>query len=246
MRSKPFFFNIMALLLLALGFSFPLQIYLLSTQTANEFQDLPSNLTLINYLCMIVFIAMSFFTYTTNRAALFFIPVGLGLVVYNNYMISSYGNDFSFVQATMASIVFGTISFFYLQPKILKCLTDPKYRWWAAKPRFLKSIPIKIFHNGEIIRTSTFDISETGIFVKQDSGLLVNTVKIGEVVSVHLGLGEHEVAIKAKLIRKSIPQGVYPAGAGFQFAPLQSNKDIYRKLSEYIQDMSIKNGLPRE
>lgn len=247
MRSKPLFFNIMALLLFALALSFPVQVYFLYGHSPIEFKAVASKLTIINYLCMFVLIAMSFFTYRTSRAILYLIPVGLVLVIYNNYVVSLYGNDFSFVQTTIASVLFGIICFFYLQPEILKCITDPKYRWWSSKPRFLKSVPIKIFHNGNIIRSATFDISESGIFVREDIELLMNGLKVGEVVKIHLGLNDNEIVLEARLIRKSISdRGVYPAGAGFQFDLLKTNKDIHKKLSEYIQEMSEKSGLPIE
>lgn len=247
MRSKPLFFNIMAILLFALALSFPMQIYFLYGHAILEFEAVASKLTLVNYLCMFVLIAMSFFTYRTSRAILYLIPVGLTLVIYNNYVVSLYGDDFSFVQTTIASVLFGIICFFYLQPEILKCITNPKHRWWAAKPRFLKSVPIKIFHNGNIIKSATFDISETGIFVREDIDFLINTVKVGEIVKIHLNLNDNEIALEAKLIRKSVSnRGVYPAGAGFQFDLIKANKDIQKKVSEYIQQMAEKNGLPIE
>lgn len=227
----------MAGLLLLIAFFFPMQIIMLYGHTPMEFHAILSKLTVMNYLCMFFLIFMSIFTYKSSRALLYLIPVAFSLVAYNNYVVSLYGDDFSFVQTTLASVLFGLICFFYLQPEILKCISNPKYRWWTCKPRFLKRVPIKIFHSGNTIRTATFDISETGLFVKEDEGLKLSELKLGESVKLHIALpDEGEIILEATVVRKAQAKGTYPAGAGLKFNKIE--KEIDKRLSEFVMGLS--------
>lgn len=238
MRVKPLFFNIMAALLLMIAFFFPEQIIMLYGHTPFELTAIASKLTIMNYLCMILLLFMSVFTYRSSRALLYLIPISFSIIVYNNYAVSLYGDDFSFVQTTIASVLFALVCFFYLQPEVLKCITDPSYRWWTCKPRFLKRLPIKIFHAGQTIKSSTFDISETGLFVKEDESLHITGLKLGDKVKLHIALPQDggEIVLEATVIRKARAKGTYPAGAGLRFNKIE--KEIDKKLCDFVSGLS--------
>lgn len=109
-----------------------------------------------------------------------------------------------------------------------------QFRMWRSSRRYKRKLaavlnPIK----GCTIRSNTFDISESGIFVsvrEEDAGQL----EPGQLIRLNLELNTiRHIRCEAVITRAVQASGSYPAGYGIQFIGLDSGER--RRLKKFLQ-----------
>lgn len=217
MKSKPFFFSFMSALFLMLAIAMPIQIVLIYQYSFSDVSAILNKLTTLNWVLMGLFVALSALTYKVNQNVIYLLPVTTLLVTVNNWSVSKYGQNFNLEQTAFATICFLAINLTFYREKVFKCLTLPQFRWWNSDPRTQAAIPIEIKSGLNTIGTFSFDISQTGMFIEEDTLLKLSRLKVGDTIDLSIKLDGKIINKSAKIVRRSNAQGHYPSGIGVQF-----------------------------
>ena len=218
MKTKPMFFNVMPFVFIVLAIALPLQIAMIYRLSPFDFEAIFSKLTPINLLLMLLFGWVAYATKTFDRNIFIALPF-INLVVFvNNYIVGSFGSDFSIFETTLASSAFLALSLSFYGRKVYNVINDSSSRWWLTKPRLQVSYPLTIYTTNETIKTKSFDMSESGLFAIGDNNLeLFQTSKDQEIdLSIHLD--DQVFKFRGKIVRKALSKGKYPEGVGIHFS----------------------------
>lgn len=230
MLMKPKQFYLAPLIMILIALSFPLQVMILYGHQWTETQAIFSKMTSLNWVIAISFMMAAYFYYQASRGILFFAPVLLALVAFNNYIVGSFGADFSLQQTTLATLFSASLFVPLALPSSQIILKDPKRRWWRASKRYSKKVGATLNpYVGEMVEGETFDVSKTGAFVCVEE--LDNLPKIGDTVRVSLKVNSmRRIRCEAVVVRIAEPQGRYPQGMGIRFTEMsKTNEKCFEK-----------------
>ena len=237
MRNKPFIFNLFCLSFLLIALSFPMQIMMIYGHELLEMQAIMSKLTIINHFCIGFLFLNSWLALKGAPVLKWTLPMMIGLVAFNNWIVSKYGADFDFTMTTLATALFTVFTSSILFTKGMDVLDSPDKRWWLIPKRFQKKLPIYLKTATEsFILGKTFDISTTGVFVAIDQTKdhfhkrnQINFVP-GELINLQIPTEDKsDFTCQARVVRKTHGGGVYPGGLGIQF----ENMDLKNRLRLY-------------
>lgn len=222
MNSKPMFFTVMPFVFIALAVAMPLQISVIYDLSPFDFEAIFSKLTPINIMLMFLFAWVAYATKALDRNVFIALPFINLAVFVNNYIVGSFGNDFNIFETTIASSAFMAVSLTFYNQKIYKVLNDRSFRWWQTNPRREMRLPITIHTANDTIRTTTFDISKSGIFALSDNNLeLFQTSKDLE-IDLNIHVDDRVLKCRGKIVRKTLPKGKYPEGVGIHFSQVDN------------------------
>lgn len=216
MHNKPKFVLVVANIFIALAISFPVQIMLVYKHGPLDIIPIFTKLTPLNYILMGLFCFTAYLTYTMNKLIFILLPFLNFFVFMNNFIVAEYGQDFTHAQTIVASTAFLMLTLSFYQKDIYNVYNDMKFRWWLTSPRFKKQIPIRVTVDGETYFSKTFDISKTGMFIETDDLYRIFKIENGKEITVRI-MKERPIDLVAKVVRKSIAKGHYPAGIGIHF-----------------------------
>lgn len=225
MPTKPKFILLMSALFLALAISFPVQIMFMFGYMPWDIIPIVTKLTPLNYLLIAVFSYTAYLTYKTNKLVFVMLPFLNFFVFINNFIVAEYGQIYTHAQTLVASTAFLLLTLSFYQKDIYNVYNDLKYRWWLTSPRFQKKIPIIINYLDETYNCTTFDISKTGMFIKTDDLYRVFKIENNKNIDLVFKIGKQDIKLTAKVVRKSIAKGNYPAGVGVHFNERPDYKD---------------------
>lgn len=217
MPIKPKFITFMGLIFCALALSFPIQIMVLFKFAPWEFISIFSKLTPLNYVLMAFFSYTAYLTFTTNKLVFLVLPFLNFFVFLNNFVVAEYGQVYTHAQTVVASTAFLLLTLSFYQKDIYLVYNDLKFRWWLTSPRFKQKIPVVIEYKGEKYNCQSYDISKTGMFIKADDLFQVFKINNSEEIIIHFKINNKNISLNAKIVRKSISKGQYPAGVGVHF-----------------------------
>lgn len=217
MKNKPLFFTLMPWMLALITLSMPLQIAFIYDISLFEIDAIFSKLTPLNYLLMGLFTWLSYATYKIDKNLFILLPFINLFVFLNNYVVGSFGEDFNIMQTTLASCFFLGITLMYYLRDNYKIISDLKNRWWLTKPRQKIGVPLTIVGSNEMIKTKSFDLSETGLFALNDPDFELFQLPKNKVVDITIHCGAQNLKMRGKLVRKALSKGHYPEGVGIQF-----------------------------
>ncbi len=230
MLMKPKQFYLAPLMMILIALSFPLQVMFLYGHPWTETQAIFAKMTSLNWLIAFAFILGAYFYYQASRGILFFAPVLLALVAFNNYIVGNFGADFSLQQTTIATLLSAGLFVPLALPSSQVILKDPKRRWWRASKRYSRKVGATLNpYVGDMVQGETFDVSKTGAFVCLDE--LDNLPKIGDTVRVSLNVSSmRKIRCEAVVVRIAEPQGRYPKGMGIRFTEMsKTNEKCFEK-----------------
>ena len=217
MKSKPIFFSLMPLVLISLAASMPLQVALIYDISIFEVSAIMSKLTPLNYVLMGLFMWLAFATYKIDKNLFILLPFINLFVFLNNYVVGSFGKDFNLVQTTLASTLFLVMTLTYYHKDNYKIINELKNRWWLTSPRQKLNLPLTITSAKEKIKTSSFDLSKSGLFALNDPDFELFQLPKDKVVEITIHTDDQTLKMKGKLVRKALSKGHYPEGVGIQF-----------------------------
>lgn len=222
MTKKPLFFTLVPLIFAALALSFPLQIMVGYDLSLSQPWAIVSKLTPLNIALMTSFAHIAYMTFAIKSSIFHFLPIVGLLVMMNNYFVATLSEIYTPTQTTLASLIFvGLISSFY-KKEIYRCFHQKNFRWWQTTPRKKISIPLTLYSSDNVIKTRTFDISQTGLFAKNDSEEKILQMLKGEELSVIIHLEDSDLHCRAKVVRKTLGAGRYPSGIGINFSHINT------------------------
>lgn len=236
MRKRPISLNVLIMVLVGVALSFPIQAAVLYGHGITELSSIFHKITILNLFVMILCIVNVPFLLQGSRMMVPALLMALAVVSYNNYVVGSFGLNFSMNTTALASLCFFLLNGFFLDPKVIKVLRDPKKRWWLQSPRKEVSIPLSMnVIRGESYNLKSYNISETGVFIPLDEELLDNERVIeGDIVDIQFALGPlRQVKCQAKVIRSCQKMEKFPSGVGVHFTDMKTPDR--RALKKYIE-----------
>lgn len=241
MKKRPFILVAWALSFALIALSFPLQIGLTYGHSFKELSLIFSKITLLNWL---VISALLVNIPLLLRASLWVsvsLPLTIGLVAWNNYVVAIVGHDFSESQTALATAGFILLNGLIFHPQVMLSLRQPRKRWWLQCPRKKIRVPIQVTSiRGPAIHLNTFDLSATGAFIPFGESFSPQTKYApGKKISLKLSLDLlNEVRCSAEIIRSCPSQGHYPGGLGLRFLDLsrQDRKSLDSYLNRFPQN----------
>lgn len=234
LRPKQFYL-VSALMFLA-ALSFPVQVMWLYGHGFAETGSIFTKLTPLNWLVVSGLLVGSYLYFQASRGIVYFAPVFLATVFYNNYQVGIFAQDFSLVQTSFASLGAGLLFVPLLMPSSQVILKDPKRRWWRRCKRINKEVAATLNpFVGEMIQARTYDISETGAFLALEGGAQQHCPKVGDTVRLSFNInGMKRIRCEAVVIRIAEPHGRYPRGIGLRFLDFEKmhQKSFEKLLSQ--------------
>jgi hypothetical protein len=214
MDKKPLFPFFMSLILMLIAVSFPVQIAIMFDYNLFEIKVIFSKLTPLNFIVMILLTYTSFLTFRLDAKVFILLPFLNLFVFLNNFIVAEYGQIYGHLQTFLVSTLFLLFSVTYYKKDIYNVYHDLRFRYWLTSPRFNKNLPIEIHHNGVVIKSETFDISKTGLFIKADICNNIFNIDSHQNIEVIIIDNKRRIKISAHIMRKCMAQGHYPAGIG--------------------------------
>jgi hypothetical protein len=241
MTTKPKIFTVLPLFLAGVAASIPIQAMVIYEYAPWHFANIFGQMTWLNWVVMLTCAVSAILIYRTSWLSLIFMPVVIALVGWNNYVVAAHGEDFTMIQTTLASLGFLLVSSPLVSDRSLEVLLSRKNRWWETAPRFrAKASVYMVPRNGRAIRGETFDISETGLFLLAKEPAFNNDFQTGELISLRLNMGALSVfRCEARVIRKTLGSGRYPAGVGLSFEGLDRTNKV--QIEKFIKMATLRS-----
>jgi len=216
MNQKPLFIPLMAISLILIAISFPIQIAILFDYSFLDFAQIFSKLTPLNYVVIMLLVYTSYLTYKMKPSVFIALPILNLFVFLNNFIVAEYGQIYGHFQTFFVSSIFLAFSLSYYRKDIYRVYHDLKFRYWLTSPRFKKNLPVDIIFNNHTIHAETFDISKTGLFIKVDPNKELFDINTHQDIDIIIYDKKRKIKLSAYIMRKCMAQGKYPAGIGIK------------------------------
>lgn len=175
-----------------------------------------SKLTPLNLISAAFLVLTGIFTLKMSKNLFYVLPILNIAICLNNYIVAEYGQIYTHLQTGLSSLFFLTISLGFYRKDIRRVIEDEKFRYWMTPKREMKEIPVEIECNGKKIKSLTYDISKTGVFIIDKGFGDVFNLPYDALLTVRLNL-KKPILIKATIARKTLAKGTYPQGIGLKF-----------------------------
>lgn len=237
MRHRPYLAYIGAFAFFGLAIALPLQITFLYGHSLAEFEHVIGKLSVTNWLIMGLFCVLGYLTLNISRSIIILLPISVLLVGWNNYLVGTWGYDYTAETTWIATLTYFLFSFYPLHPVFSEFLKDPKKRWWLVAPRKDVRVPVKILPiRGGKIYSQTVDLSKTGAFIKSPFRADDTIMNLGDIIQLHLQLGTiSDLRLEAEVVRSQTSDDDSPAGYGIQFRNL--DYENRRTLNHYLSQL---------
>jgi hypothetical protein len=229
MRQRPKEFVFLAMVLLLIAVSLPIQVMMLYQNSPFEISDTISKLAPLNWVVMILALVNAALVYSASPWVMLTAPLFIMVVIWNNYLVADAALNFSPVTAVVAIMGTAALHGALLTEKARKILKNPTLRWWRSAPR--KQISVRALVTpvmGGELQSMTFDISMGGAFIsaastgwKPSQSAPHQTIEVGSRCAIRLMLDQFRVVTcSAEVVRQTEPRGHYPGGFAVRFVNL--------------------------
>ncbi|MCC6137750.1 MAG: PilZ domain-containing protein [Bdellovibrionaceae bacterium] len=222
MKKKPLLFTIVPLILIGVCASFYFQTALVLNTSLTNYSRILSKITTSNWITMVAMIASGITILRSSRWAKLLMPITIGIVFWNNYLVAAYTSNFTKSQIVFAAILFALLFAPLYTKKIQFVLSDTKHQWWRTAFRKKHKVSVVIKRSeGPALHAKSHDVSVSGLFLRFDHEAWTTLPKVGEKVELCLYLDpSHEVQCSAVVVRQVDAKGFSPRGMGLQFAEI--------------------------
>lgn len=225
MKTKPLFLILLPILLFGLALSFPIQIIALYDLSFFDFEKVMSMLTPLNHLTILLLISTAFACQIMSKSIYRILPILTGVVLLNNYIVGTYGSDYSTFQAVLGVGLFAASVLPLYSGSIKSVITDHSKRWWIPAKRVVLRNPIKIVSTKNGIYTNTLDMSASGVFIEITDQAALAKIALNQVIVFKI-LGIKEV-LQGKIVRKNTNSDNKGAGVAMQLIKDNTYQDTY-------------------
>jgi hypothetical protein len=234
MKQKPKEFLFLALVLLVIGISLPVQVMILFEHTPLEVGAGIAKLAPLNWVVMILALLNSALVYRASPVVILTAPLFIFAVGWNNWLVAETGVNFSTPTAVAGLI--GTIALhgLLLTKRARKALGNPSLRWWRSVPR--RQIAVRVLVCpvlGGQLQSATFDLSMGGAFIEvshanwasSGNGSAAHGLQVGARCTIRLTLSQLSVLnCSAEVVRQTPGRGEYPGGIAVRFINLDNEQ----------------------
>ena len=223
MKSKPFIFNCITILLTLSILSIPLQILFFSGPTEINYKILINQLSIFNWLVILMSAITAIYSFFADSKVVVSSIVLLGSVLLNNYFVIMYAENIHWTLPVASSLFsISVVAAVFMNKKFRNAVFNQEKRWWLIPKRHKKTLPIWIqINDDKCLLARTFDVSKSGAFVSSISGIqnfIEKGLTVGSKVRVLIGDKDNiEFQCDASVIRKTNASGIYPSGIGLHF-----------------------------
>lgn len=195
----------------------PVQVMWLYGHAPIEIAAIWHKLTWLNVLVLTGLLINMVLLWQVSPSLKFSIPILLGLVTLNNFIVGHQAVNYTQMEAALATLGFTIVNLPMLDTRVLWILRHPDRRWWRRATRHQVALPLLIEGTRlNSIRTESFDLSESGLFIGGSSGL-----GVGDWVNIKISFDSVlHIRTRARVVRRSEARGTYPAGVGVEFVDL--------------------------
>lgn len=239
MKYRPKSLILLSFILVCVGMSIPLQVAMLYEHTWSELGDIWNKLTYLNQAVMALCFLNAYFVFEGSRYAVHTTALLIPITVWNNYWVGLVATDYTMQTTMIGSAFFVLAHGLMLIPKARAVLTNPNNRWWRTAIRRKVEIPMMVspWLHKEAFSTATFDISETGAFLRLNSNgtsRIPDLLKPNDQIEIRFNIaGYYQVRCSAKVVRIEKGKGSYPPGMGIQFAEMATqDQKLLRRFVE--------------
>lgn len=232
MKNRPTILVIMATLLALLAFAGPMQIMIFDREGLN-LAFVFSQLTGFQWVLLVMAMTASILVLEASHYVRVVLPA-LTIIVVGHELMHWHHNETSFLTVSFATVGFLALNAPLFHPNVLTLMNFPERRWWRSARRLRADLPIYL---GGCLkgatRSTTFEVSETGVFVTFPPGPMP-VFQVDEKVSICLTIGVlKQVRCMGRIVRIAEPAGKYPRGVAVEFEGLDwgSKRDLRRFLS---------------
>lgn len=200
--------------------SLPVQIMVIYGHSIAEWQAVAAKLTVLNWMVMLGTMVNAVMILRAERWTLYLTPMMFALVGFNNFLVALYAIDFAPWMTGAAFFSFLFLHMPLVTESNLRLLKNPSLRWWRTPERHRKVVPITLGDvHGRTVISTTFDISETGVFIPLNEEQMNRQAEM-EDVRVLMDLGSAHFRCSAQVARRTMGGGKYPSGIGVRFTDL--------------------------
>lgn len=234
MMVKPKIVTWMGIALLLVAASFPLQAALLYQHSFSEFGSILQKISLLNFISICLMATTAYMLFTLSPYLKILSPLTIACLAWNNYVVGSYGQDFTMAQAMLGTGLFTGIFVPLFRKDIRLILSDPHRRWWRRANRVNKNIDVILNpFVGQTLLAQTFDLSESGAFIPFENKSWDEIPKVGERIKISLHIDTiRKIKCEAIVVRVVEPLGNYPKGIGIRFTEM--NETHKRSLNNFL------------
>ncbi len=214
MAKRPMPLTFMAGLFLLLAFSMPLQVMFLYGHGPSEWQAISNKLTLFNWFVFCALTCNAILVWRVSPLLKVSVPALMGGVLLNNWIAGWYATDFSLWTTTVGTLAFMVLNAPLLDDHVQWIIKHPERRWWIRSERRKLCVPVLIEGTQlASLKASTFDVSETGVFVP-----ITRDLGVGDWIHVRLQFDSlNQMRCQGRVVRRAEARGEYPAGVGIEF-----------------------------
>lgn len=225
MNQRPWTLTFFSLLHGLIALSFPIQIIVLyHHHPIDEFSMVWHKLSWLNLCVITLSLINAILFWRAHQFVLISMPLSFCVVAINNFFVSTLADDFTMLQTSTASLVYIFSHFALLHHKSSQVFWEPSLRWWLCPKRYPFGLPVTVeTAKGERILSHTFDISESGAFLK----IPIDHLEDKEEICLELPSPSGPYLFKAQIMRKAAPKGRYPAGVGIKFTEIDLAHKLY-------------------
>lgn len=225
MKKRPWPLTLFALVHGLIALSIPVQIILLyGHHPLHEAMMIWHKISWLNLCVILLSLVNAVLFWRGSRYVLYLMPLSFMMMAVNNYFVSSLADDYTFKQTSFATLAYIFPHFLLLYHKSAQVFWEPTLRWWLCPKRYPFGLPVTVeTSQGKRILSHTFDISETGAFLK----INIEDLEAGEEINLEIPSASGPYMFKAQIVRKAAPKGHYPAGVGVKFSQLDLAHQLY-------------------
>ena len=225
MSKKPLIFNLVALSLVALAVSFPIQISLIYGHQLNDMVQLGAiwnKLPINNILTMALLMITAWKVWRVETSIMPWLTASCVVVAFNNFIVSSYATDWSQLQTTSSTVAFAILLGSFVFTKAYDHSLQPQLQWWKPAKRHRIDAPVVVeFMENHRFQAQLFDMSTTGMFITGVQQNLISSLAPNEEeMAIKIPFKNQFHAFTVKLVRKTEQSGHYPGGWGLTFSHL--------------------------
>ncbi len=229
MKQRPFALTFLSGVFIALVVRMPLQVMFLYGHGLSEWAAILNKFTLFNWFVLCALSVNAVLVWRVSPHLKHTIPLLMGGVLVNNWIAGYYATDFSFVTTTLGTLAFSTLNLPLFDQQVVWIMKNPQRRWWIRSERRRLVVPVLI-EGAQLmsLKGSTFDVSESGVFVPQ-----VRDLGVGDWIYVRLQFDSlSQVRCQGRVVRRVDALGEYPAGVGIEFKEMswRQRRELRRHL----------------
>lgn len=234
MRRRPRVMLYLSLLFGALALAIPLQAMVIYGHDWHELSTALAKLTELNWLVVGSLLCGAVLLWQASPHIRWFVPLVIGLVAINNFVVGYYATDFSATLTLLATLGFALMNLPLLHPDSINVFLHPERRWWMRAERHRLAIPVAIEGTRlASLRAETYDLSETGAFIPQ-----VRNIGVGDWITVRMTFGAlTQIRCQGRVVRRTEARGIYPAGVGIRFEGVswRQRRELRKCLTRHLE-----------